>query len=418
MNQAIRRLSSSYAPRMWRFCRHLPVPAAVTGTAVACIAWYPGNHLIGLLALPAAWAISGSRQDALALFAFYYLAGARDIPVVTQRFFTGYGELGHDVALALGVGFWLLQAFALALPWVILKPPLRATAYDRACRSILATLLVSGPPLGIVGWLSPAHIASALYPGWQWAGMVLGLIALGVAATIRSAAKTWPVSLLMIVLSLYARGSNTQRQPPAGWIAVNTAFGRFDQSNYLSLYERTIRIQIAVKRAIDDGAQVVILPEEIVGLWRPAMSLWWHDDIERMRATGRTLVIGADLVVSSAPFHYTDSAVVTGAGYGRFDSRQPVPAALWRPWAEVSAIRGNIQQPDIVVAGRHAAFSLCYEDLLWWPHWRTLFIQPDVIISMSNDWFGPDLALPRIQQQSIESVARLAGTPLLRATNR
>lgn len=62
--------------------------------------------------------------------------------------------------------------------------------------------------------------------------------------------------------------------------------------------------------------------------------------------------------------------------------------------------------------------SLCYEDLLWWPHWRTLLDRPDILISLSNGWFDAGLALPEIQQQGIASVARLAGAPLLRATNR
>ena len=163
---------------------------------------------------------------------------------------------------------------------------------------------------------------------------------------------------------------------------------------------------------------VVILPEEIIGLWRPAMRFWWQGDIESMQAHGRTLIIGADLSVSTIPFRYTDSAVITGAVHGRFDSRQPVPAALWRPVAKVSAVRGDLRQRYPVVAGQRVAFSLCYEDLLWWPHWRTLVDRPDVIVSMSNGWFDSDLALAAIQQQGIESVARLAGAPLLRAANR
>jgi hypothetical protein len=36
---------------------------------------------------------------------------------------------------------------------------------------------------------------------------------------------------------------------------------------------------------------------------------------------------------------------------------------------------------------------------------------------MSNGWFSADLALANIQRQSVESIAKLAGVPLLRSVN-
>jgi hypothetical protein len=139
-------------------------------------------------------------------------------------------------------------------------------------------------------------------------------------------------------------------------------------------------------------------------------------------------LLGVDLTDASSPLvvsthgmpllRYTDSAVVVGDGRGRFDSRQPVPAGLWRPWARVSAILGSVTQRYLEIAGRHAAFSVCYEDFLLWPHWRLLVDRPDVLVGMSNGWVNADLALAQIQQQSIQSIAELAGIPLLRATNR
>jgi apolipoprotein N-acyltransferase len=77
-----------------------------------------------------------------------------------------------------------------------------------------------------------------------------------------------------------------------------------------------------------------------------------------------------------------------------------------------------LTQRYLDVAGRRAAFSICYEDFLWWPHWRLLIDRPDVMVSMSNGWFSADLALAQIQQQSVQSIAQLAGVPLLRVVNR
>lgn len=71
-----------------------------------------------------------------------------------------------------------------------------------------------------------------------------------------------------------------------------------------------------------------------------------------------------------------------------------------------------------MVAGKSVAFSICYEDLLWWPHWRILLHSPDVLVSLSNSWFDSDLALAHIQRQGVAAIARLSGVPLLRAVNR
>jgi apolipoprotein N-acyltransferase len=146
-----------------------------------------------------------------------------------------------------------------------------------------------------------------------------------------------------------------------------------------------------------------------------------------LAASNKTLTLGVDLVdtgslaggsVPGGPFlRYTDSALVIGADAERFDSCQPVPAGLWRLWADVSATAGSLTQPYLVVAGRRTAFSICYEDLLWWPHWRLLVDRPDVFVGMSNNWFSADLALAHIQRQSAQSIAKLAGVPFLRALN-
>ena len=79
----------------------------------------------------------------------------------------------------------------------------------------------------------------------------------------------------------------------------------------------------------------------------------------------------------------------------------------------MSATRGSLMQSCLNIAGRRAAFSICYEDFLWWPHWRLLMDQLDILISTSNGWFDADLHT-YTHEQSVRSVAQLAGVPLLR----
>lgn len=402
-----------------------PIPHALAcmasiaiGALVALTTWYPGHWHMLLLLLPAVWSRVRGHTSAFAIWIGYYLAGARDIPVVCMRFFADYGELTRPEALMLGIAFWIAQACVLATPWAILKPASNASASHHALCAVVATTLATVPPLGIIGWLSPAYVASKLFPGWKAPGLVLGITAIACAASISRARFARQVATLLVILSLLARSVASEPVVSSRWTGLDTRLGRFDQSSYASLYARTHQVQAIAQRAFSKGATVVVLPEEIVGLWRPGTEYWWRDDIQALTAAKRTLIVGMDLTASDTPFRYTDSAVIVGADQGRLDSRQPVPAALWRPGAAVSAARGSLSQPYVVVAGKSVAVSICYEDLLWWPHWRILLQSPDVIVSLSNSWFDSDLALAHIQRQGIAAIARLSGVPLLRAVNR
>ncbi|TAM48971.1 MAG: conjugal transfer protein TraB [Paraburkholderia sp.] len=397
---------------------------ATAGAAIALIAWFPGHWLIALLALPAIWALAKGRGSATAVWIGYYLAGARDIPIACERFFAGHGELSQAAALELGILLWFLQAIALAAPWALAKP--NNCQLGHAWRAAAATLLTCVPPLGIIGWLSPLHVASELFPGGRLVALLLGLAAIATAASITRSA--W-ARLAVVPIAGLALVAHLSEQPhtPKGWVAVNSTFGKLDQSNYSALFRRSQEAMLAAQAAFDGGDQVVILPEEAVGLWRPAVRFWWEPFVTSLTGSRRTLVLGADLPVSgtddatpglSKEFRYTDSAIVLGATHGRLDSRQPVPGGLWRPGARVSARLGSLRQRYQIVAGKLVGFSICYEDYLLWPHWRLYLHRPDLLVSMANDWFASDLALSHIQLQSIESVARLSAVPLLRTVNR
>ncbi len=397
---------------------------AAAGAAIALIAWFPGHWLIALLALPAIWSLAKGRCSATAVWIGYYLTGARDIPIASERFFSGHGELTPSAAFELGVLLWLSQAIALSTPWALAKP----NNCQRGCawRAAVATLLTCVPPLGIIGWLSPLHVASVLFPGWQLVALLLGLSAIAIAASVRRNLQARLAALQIVGVVLVAHLSAQPHAPP-GWVAVNSTFGKLDQSNYSALFRRSQEAVHAAQAAFDKGNHVVILPEETVGLWRPAVRFWWRPFIANLASRHQTVVFGADLPTDEAnataptpnsSFRYTDSAIVLGAAHGRFDSRQPVPGGLWRPGARISARLGTVEQQYTSVGEKLVGFSICYEDYLLWPHWRLYVHRPDVLVSMANNWFARDLALPQIQRQSIESVARLSGVPLLRAANR
>ncbi|RQU97831.1 conjugal transfer protein TraB [Burkholderia cenocepacia] len=415
--------------------------AAAGGTA-AYVAWYPGHFLLAIGALPLLWGATRSRAEAGALWLGYYLAGARDIPVMCARFFSGYGEFDASIAYALGAGLWLVQALLLASPWAIAYAA-RARAWGTACGAMLGTIAVSVPPIGVIGWLSPLHIASVLCPGAGVLGAATAIVVIGALAAFgRTRTGLTAVVVLIIAGAAYSFGAGQLiRAPvPKGWIAINTTFGKRADGGYASAQARTAELQAQVRAELERGARVVVLPEEVPGEWRPSTAYWWRSIAEAARDSGQTIVVGGDIPVDSrqrratptgpesaageisavadAKVRYTDSAIGIGADPFVFDSRQPIPAGLWRPWAAVSAARGAVGQPLPVIDGVKAAPSICYEDFLWWPHWRAIVQGAGVFVAMSNVWFADDLAVSQIQQQSLESIAKIAGVSVLRAANR
>lgn len=392
--------------------------SAAAGAIIALVAWYPGHWLAALLALPLIWGRSSSRLPAFVLWCGYYLAGARDIPAMTESFFAGYGELSAGAALAMGIAFWLGQAALLAAPWGVLHTSGKATPLSRGWRAILATIAVSIPPLGVIGWISPAHTASALYPGWQGFGLALGVMTIATAASATRSKSTIVLGASLCVASLTAHVRFSQPASPSQWVAISSNLGKFPDGGFDDMYQRTQALQGAADHDFAAGAKVVILPEETLGTWRPAVRYWWTQYLERLELEGKTIVIGVDLKASDRPLRYTDSAVIAGAGRGRFDSRIPMPIGSWRPGARVSTVLGTLGQPYLNIDGKVAAFSICYEDMLLWPHWRLWVTKPDVLIGMASNWFIAGRDLDHIQAQSATSIARLAGIPLMRAVNR
>ncbi len=355
------------------------------------------------------------------MWAGYYLVAARDIPVVCARFFSVHGELAATPALLVGVTLLIAQACVLAMPWIVLKPTPASRHSGLWWRATLALLVSVLPPIGIVGWVSPLHVASVLAPG-------AGIYSLVYAAVILAALACyhlwlfpvrWPAAIGagFVLLVAPAASFDSPLRPPPGWVAIDTTMGQLDQGSYTALYARSEALQLAARKAFDAGARVVVMPEEMTGLWRGSTQFWWNSSLTQLKDSRQTLVLGVDLLVSESPRRYADSAIVLGTGSGRFDSRQPVPAGLWRPTAPVSAVLGDLGQDFLTIDGHRAAFSICYEDFLFWPHWRLFLVRPDVLLGLANNWFDDGLAVGQIQRQSITSIARIAGVPLLRAVN-
>jgi apolipoprotein N-acyltransferase len=388
---------------------HICVSIAI-GLAVGGVAWSSKDSLFALLLIPFLWANASSRSNAFIFMFSYYVAGARDMPVIFVRFFP-------DLNIAIGATIWLVHAVLLASIWTAAWPRRDASAWAICWRFVAALTALSIPPIGILGWLSPILVASRLYPGWGYAGAGLTVVVLALIA-VAAAGRQNRLAISMLIgfsaLCIYANLMYQQPTAPTAWTAFNTWYGEFPD-NPTAGYARHQALIADVKKRLDTGDKVIILPEEVAGKWRPATEFWWKDIATSAKTSGSVVLIGTDIFEGA---QFRDSLLVLGATEGHIASRQPIPIGLWRPWARESAIADWTQSGVMQLAGRQVAFSFCYEDLLVWPMMASMWHRPSVIISVANNWFGDGLSEPDIQRQSIESMARLFGVPLVRAVNR
>lgn len=383
----------------------LPVAA---GAFMGWISWISGFPTLffslSVVALAWIWAIVPSRLQAFLLFLGYFLAGASDIPIVADTFF-GKGIVAGSV-------LWVAHASLLALPFGFLH----GTRW-KPLRFALALVLVSIPPLGILGWLSPLLAAGAMFPGTGLAGYAGMIVLLALAAWMPAinttlAKRGFVVGILAMVV--VADVISASRPQPDDWFGQNTSMGQYPEEDPSGGYERHQALKAMTKESIEAGAKLVLLPEGIAGEWSPVMGAIWSGVAQLAEERGATVLIGASTLEDGVRMN---SLVAIGADTLQTHARMPMPVSMWKPWSDEGYALNMVSSGLVTVQGREAATSICYEDLLAWPlAWSFVAGNPVAILSSGNNWFG-NTSASRIQRVSVELQARLYGVPLIRAVN-
>jgi hypothetical protein len=373
---------------------HATALLSLTGLT-AYLGWHGEVLLLGAaLCLPALWGMAHSRLLAWLIALTYYLLAARDIPAGAAVFFgqgTSYGWL-------LLIGASLLLSLPYALLWKRNPSPWRFA---------LVMVLVSLPPIGVVGWANPLTAAGVLLPGFGWFGLVATLV---VACLI---SRYPPLAIFCFVVSIAT--PQRMESPPPGWIAMNTAYQMSSgESAGLSAAQRQMEIIDLIIHSLE---RVVILPETIVGQWRDSSLFLWEELAQLAEQRGQTIIFGAELPQANG---YKNAAVrlTPEGGDLAYQQLMPVPVSMWRPWSDQSALPAWFMPQSVEIEGERAAFLICYEQLLFWPPLVAMSTDPDVLIGMSNDWWARGGDIPAIQLSVLKAWASLFNRSLISVVNK
>lgn len=375
---------------------------------------YLRPELLALTAfVPMAWSISKDRATAGLFIFMYYLLAARGIPAGGAVFF------GQDTSPLFAFLLWIAASAALTLPWYLLWCECHKNFFSAFLRLLLIFILITVPPIGLCGWASPLLAAGILFPGSGWLGILLFLIALALLTVIKRKIRLPVYGIATIVIILIALQHQPPQPVPAGFIGIDTHYGKV-ASGSAGLTDAFIRTSDIAVRVLSEDAAYVLVPETVAGIWTEASDNFWRGLTGLLQARGQTLIVGAEIYDDAQK--YDNCMLFLGFDHAvLYRQRVPVPVSMWMPFGGTGTANAYWFEPGVVelADGRRAAVLICYEQFIVWPVLRSFFYSaPDILIATANQWWCKDTSIPTIQLQCATSWARLFGVPLVTATNR
>jgi hypothetical protein len=376
----------------------------ITGAAAAgWVGWYGQPLLLPVACLfPLLWSAAPTRTVAALVSVGYFLAAARGLPQGVANFY------GSD--LLPGLLLWFAASSAFVAVHTLLWTGERG--WGAAVRYLIACVVMTLPPFGILGWAHPITAAGILFPGWGWCG-----IAATAAGLTGLATRMWPATAVaMTGFWLWSATTWTMLDMPKEWRGVDLELGAsLGREGGL---QRQLDLVATVRREAAAGARYFVLPESALGYWTPTVERVWRDALQRTAAT----VLAGAVQVGAYGYDNVIVAVSTGGSAVLYRERMPVPGSMWQPWRTWIGEKGGARadffaNPVVEIDGARIAPLICYEQLIVWPVLQSMLHDPDVIVAIGNGWWTRGTSIVAIQRASTIAWARLFGKPLVMAFN-
>jgi len=371
----------------------------VAASATLGVVGWSGNPITLPLtmAFPAVWSLAGSRVGAALIAGAYFLGASRGLPEGVSIFF--------DSDIVLGLSLWAVASLAFvgvhAAFWA------RRGGWRQGRNYFLANLLMSVPPLGIVGWANPVTAAGIILPGWGWWGLSLAIVMLMVATT----RLRWITIIVVGALALVSAMRWTEPGSPARWRGIDTSFvsGRGQYADY----GQQLSTMALVRAAAADGAEVVVLPESAFGIWTATNEVLWRRGLVDTDVT----VVGGAVILTETGYDNLMVSVTADSSSVLYRQRMPVPVSMWQPWTFGGANADFFGNAVVELGGQKLAVLLCYEQLLVWPVLHSIMLDADLVVATGNGWWTGSTSIIPIQRASSAAWASLFGRPLVVAFN-
>ncbi len=374
---------------------------------ILALSWLSIWSLPLLLFVPMIWTAAPSRLRAACFILSYYLFS-------TWGLHRGIVRFHPEISLFFSLFLCILYAAFLTIPWAILWPTSKSTPLNLCIRTTALLLAITCPPLGLFHWANPLFAAGVFFPGLSIWGLCLTLILMISFALIsRNHSRIHYAFLGIIFLfSAVSNGRYTVPPSPRGWKGVDTSLGVIS-AEFTNDYQRQAELFGEVRRELQSGARVVVLPENIVGWWTPSKERLWLREFSRELDLGVSILFGAEQRIDE--FRYQKGVVHLGRKFIR--AGIPMPFSEWRPFAAERA-QPNFHRLHLTrVDSRRVLLLVCFEGAILWPSSKAIRSDPESILFVSNLWWAEGTTLMQRMKVATSSTTRLLGASAISASN-
>lgn len=394
-----------------------------------------GNGIYGHIFVPVivlAWLSAPNRTCAWLLMLLYYLAAARGVPFGYRIYETlNPGEVS-------GYLLWFAACAALSLPWALLwKHHSQRKFAESFIRLLCVMLLISVPPIGIVGWTNPIMYGAAWYfPGTGFIGILLTMVVLVCVQTLFLSKKyewslRWQKNMvsmlaLFVLLSMIlnvkteAVKQSSMSAVASEWQGVDTNIGGIEGKEGFEALNACL--DYVIYKATTGKHAFVLMPEFASFRWDDLTNMTLSVMEKELAAQGVTVIINAQgKGENSGSYDNEMRAFGKNSGYV-YRQRFPPPVGMWRPWTKGWTRAhwldsGIWQYMDRNGHNKKAACLICYEQLLVMPVVVSMLFKPDIIIAQENHWWSRYTSIPNCSREAVTLVGRLFGVPVVTARN-
>jgi len=400
-------------PTMKRWEIVLAVAAGLSlSSTISIFAWQQMLFMIALLTLPAIMNWLHWRWWPFMVAYAYFFTGNVELPGMISRFF----DPTPSVVTLWGVP--LLLSLIQSAPFLLYRadrPPL-----ERALRMAGALALLTLPGVGWVAWHNPLFVAGLLYPQLGLLGLLATVMLFAFLAAggpkLRVEAKSEVRQQRIITFScLLAFGFSiwalvqdfqhpAQRAMP-GWYEVDTTFIPGHQRRLGDPIPGEDIANMARYIMEFPGVDVIVFPESVLAPMAPVDELELMEVAEQARRQGVVLLMGETIALEPDGSAWRNTVTAMGYEQGNRpcdredhdipcllgderigntidESRLPMPMGGWRLSGGVPArpFASDIVALETRSGTVNMAMSICFEDLMLWPHRGLLIGQSDVLV--------------------------------------
>ena len=319
----------------------------------------------------------------------------------------GIHTLSNDLITALSAG--VIPALLLSVPFALVR--------TMPWTGVMAALvLMTLPPLGIIGLPSPLIVAGAILPGAGFVGLALILVLFQLLYSLSVPKQVGAGLMLALVgISSYGGIGGTVSQPAPRFVGIDMRLNHSLSADpdYIADYHSQGRIPEVLKNTKASTA-IPLFPEAMAGRLTDTAQA-------RLRsfaaAANREFIAGGEEFTDSGQYNNVLAHVSAGNIDILYRQRMPAPWFMWRGGMD-GFFKADLTRPGTFVFDEiNVGALICYEIalplLIFQTHWN----EPDMVLVASNLWWGRETNLPDVVRLHIAAWSRLFDVPYVSAMN-